>query len=1098
LFLRDFLQNEHRQSLLGKILTMMDLTDGTSSVLSWSQRTLARLTDDERSRYEHLCDAFEAELRGGLDVVVLVEQLCGEPSPLRELATLNLAKCWSEDRVAIDPDWYPDAADLPELNLPADARHEWLDWLSNECPRIIATTDFHSNMMGIFIVPPETIIPVSHELVKAISHTKVSHVFLVRNLQLNRLEVFKTVQITGINPDLIDRLEDEATRAGKITHPGLVQVFGAGEQAGWRYLLMEYMNGGSLADRLRVGPLPWDIAVRLFATAARALEALHHKGGLAHGDIKPENLLFTRMADDDEHLKIGDFGLSSELHQNDEEGRNAMPLMGTPGYIAPELLQRSAESTVPFDARVTGDVFALGASLYQSLAGILPYQEPGTLNLFGPLVNAYVPVEQRVVDLPDVVSYLVKRSCAADLAVRFASAAEFARALEKCVPLIKETPAAPLQAPPPRNTVANPQPTPVQVRVPLKRRHWVAMVGVAVAASLLIGWFLRVKDETPVGPIPPARVTPSKVAAPHRKPAQPSVAQPANLPDLQLLTDKGWTTDAATAALELNGPWLAALRADPASATLASRQLDNLAELGDNVIHMHIIARHPEAAAALTLSEAGGLNEMARQFDQEDRSRTYDFNSLLVQYPYRGSADRSVAAWKSKQAAIQAMWHNGLLGAEQVYVSAGKEDENFVLWAEDLTVKQLSRTSEQRANLLAMFLEHHRVIARRMRTVKGFASRFRSTLWPEFLRMSEDPAYGSLLMDGGVWDVLQLDGGMDLLQNYRQLAVAMFAGDEALPADPDLRRAAVRYMKSGYEPVLKAFSNRSMRKNRNFHALLEKGLSEDVFAVLCHRLNSGDADTLLADYSKKTADHITADVTFEDRNKWTVEKIVPQVIYLRLGIKLFSGESLYAVEKSAALVQIASDVMLFVLPQTSLDPTTVDHVQRGFNVGRDAGQGVIRELLKAEQLAALSRRATKQTDESVINESKQFRGMLKDLANSLRQESGNAVLDVTRTRMFFEKIVQVCEEDQKLRKVDLQKVRLFRMSDGRLFAIPTDSPDRPELGTAAVRRFFRERMSRLARIGVDRVGDQDADRAYREVISAWWLLGACDRIPSTL
>jgi hypothetical protein len=332
---------------------MINLTDGRDSGPSWSLMKRAQLTDAQRVRYDQLCDMFEGELRTGTGLAGLVQRLSGEPSPLRELATLNLAKCWSEDRLAVDADWSPGEAEILGLNLQPDAHREWSEWLKQERRLRTPTGEFSSSIVGPSVVRPEDIIPVSHELVKSLSRTKMSYVFLVRNVKLNRLEVFKTVLMSGIHPALIDRLNDEATRAGKITHPGLVQVFGAGEQNGWRYLLMEYMNGGSLADRLRAGPIPWEIAVRLFATAARALEALHHKGGLAHGDIKPENLMFTRLADDDEHLKIGDFGLSSDLHRN-EEGKPALPVMGTPGYIAPELLQRSAEPIVPFDARVTG------------------------------------------------------------------------------------------------------------------------------------------------------------------------------------------------------------------------------------------------------------------------------------------------------------------------------------------------------------------------------------------------------------------------------------------------------------------------------------------------------------------------------------------------------------------------------------------------------------------------------------------------------------------------------------------------------------------------------------------------------------------------
>jgi serine/threonine-protein kinase len=170
------------------------------------------------------------------------------------------------------------------------------------------------------------------------------------------------------------RLRVEALCAARLAHPNVARVydFGVGglRTAGRApYIVMEFLHGPSLADRIRGGPLPWTSAVHWAAQAAAGLAAAHAEG-VVHRDVKPANLMLAPSG-----LKVVDFGIAVATDATaDPDGA----VLGTPLYVAPERL-RGEEATA------AADVYGLGLSLYHSLAGALPWRpESGS-----------VPVEAR-------------------------------------------------------------------------------------------------------------------------------------------------------------------------------------------------------------------------------------------------------------------------------------------------------------------------------------------------------------------------------------------------------------------------------------------------------------------------------------------------------------------------------------------------------------------------------------------------------------------------------------------------------------------------------------------------------------------------------
>ncbi|MBO0867192.1 MAG: serine/threonine protein kinase, partial [Micromonosporaceae bacterium] len=242
-------------------------------------------------------------------------------------------------------------------------------------------------------------------------------------------------------PQLRRRLREEATRAARVRHPGVVRVFEVGEQEGLTWLVMELVDGPSLQDVLdRDGRLPPALAAELIGQAADALGAIH-AAGLAHGDLKPANLLLPGWPDADSTLdlstsvKLVDFGLSRRLPEADlglSEGTEWMhsgstaidrPPGGTIAYMAPEQW-----SGVP--ATTSSDIYAVGGTLYAALTGTRPFDEPSLPQLAYAVANAPRPVPSRMAaEIPPALDAVVGRALAKDPARRYPDAQALAAAV---------------------------------------------------------------------------------------------------------------------------------------------------------------------------------------------------------------------------------------------------------------------------------------------------------------------------------------------------------------------------------------------------------------------------------------------------------------------------------------------------------------------------------------------------------------------------------------------------------------------------------------------------------------------------------------------
>ncbi|MGS2618982.1 protein kinase domain-containing protein [Micromonospora sp. LZ34] len=171
------------------------------------------------------------------------------------------------------------------------------------------------------------------------------------------------------DPHLLQRVRLEARSAARLRHPNIVEVYDYGETAdGDRrlpYVVMELVEGRSLAQLLTGGALPWRLTVLICAQVAAALAAAHDRG-IVHRDVKPGNVMVTAAG-----VKLVDFGVSAA--SGDADG-SAGPLLGTPAYLAPERLTKGV-------VQPATDVYALGLLLYRAVAGSLPWRASTTTQM---------------------------------------------------------------------------------------------------------------------------------------------------------------------------------------------------------------------------------------------------------------------------------------------------------------------------------------------------------------------------------------------------------------------------------------------------------------------------------------------------------------------------------------------------------------------------------------------------------------------------------------------------------------------------------------------------------------------------------------------
>lgn len=254
-------------------------------------------------------------------------------------------------------------------------------------------------------------------------------VWRAEHLVLRSAVAIKLIHPRASDSDAIhQRFLREAQAAAQLRSPHVVQILDYGVDDATPFIVMELLEGESLAERLRrVGRLPPADTARILVHAARALQKAH-EAGIVHRDLKPDNVFLVRNADE-ELIKVLDFGIAKSLQvtQSADAATQTGAVLGTPHYMSPE----QARGNRAVDHRT--DIWALGVIAFECLTGRRPFESPVLGDLLLKICAEPAPVPSQVASVPPAFDAWFARCTQRDPAARFGSVAEMAEALRASI-----------------------------------------------------------------------------------------------------------------------------------------------------------------------------------------------------------------------------------------------------------------------------------------------------------------------------------------------------------------------------------------------------------------------------------------------------------------------------------------------------------------------------------------------------------------------------------------------------------------------------------------------------------------------------------------
>jgi hypothetical protein len=310
----------------------------------------------------------------------------------------------------------------PEELCPDDARLQALlrERLARR-QRLHAALDLPATRHEQTPSPPALPVIDGYEMGELLGRGGMGLVFKARQKTLGRHVALKIV-VSGAHAgaEELARFRTEAQAVARLGHPGIVQIYEVGEQAGCPYLALEFVGGGSLAQQLDGTPMPPRRAAGLLLDLARALQHAHERG-ILHRDLKPANVLLTESG----VTKVADFGLAKLLDGEPGQTHTGV-VLGTPNYMAPEQATGKVRAIGP-----ATDVYALGAILYEMLTGRPPFLGGSVLETLH-LVCTHDPAPPQVLQprVPEDLATICLKCLEKNPAHRYPSAAALAQDLD--------------------------------------------------------------------------------------------------------------------------------------------------------------------------------------------------------------------------------------------------------------------------------------------------------------------------------------------------------------------------------------------------------------------------------------------------------------------------------------------------------------------------------------------------------------------------------------------------------------------------------------------------------------------------------------------
>jgi len=268
-----------------------------------------------------------------------------------------------------------------------------------------------------------------YEIQSLVGAGGMGEVYRAHDSRLDRTVAIKVLPASfSADRDRLQRFAQEARAAAALNHPNILSIFDIGEERGSPYVVSELLEGETLRERLRTGPLPIRRVIDYGIQTAKGLAAAHEKG-IVHRDLKPENLFLTN----DGRVKILDFGLAKLTLPEAPQGGDAPTVqvatetgvvMGTAGYMSPEQVRGK-----PADNR--SDIFSFGAILYEMISGKRAFHGESAADTMSAILKEEVPeLSETARNVPPGLDRIVRHCLEKHPAQRFHSAGDLAFDLE--------------------------------------------------------------------------------------------------------------------------------------------------------------------------------------------------------------------------------------------------------------------------------------------------------------------------------------------------------------------------------------------------------------------------------------------------------------------------------------------------------------------------------------------------------------------------------------------------------------------------------------------------------------------------------------------
>jgi serine/threonine-protein kinase len=276
-------------------------------------------------------------------------------------------------------------------------------------------------MVSTAMSDAKTVVAGRYETLETLGRGAMGIVYRARDRELDRIVAIKTIDgrcATDASGAVAARLQQEATAAARLSHPGIVTIHDVGVAGGVPYIVMEYFRGRTLSALVARGPLPPAKAVLIGVQVCRALQYAHGEG-VVHRDVKSSNI----MVDDAWRVKLTDFGVARVVGRGDGDPM----IVGTPAYIAPEHAQGR-------DADARSDLYALGVVLYEALTGERPFPSTDFATVLHEVVHLDpVPPRERNFAVSPALDAVVRRIMSKDPDDRYPDATTFGDALDQAL-----------------------------------------------------------------------------------------------------------------------------------------------------------------------------------------------------------------------------------------------------------------------------------------------------------------------------------------------------------------------------------------------------------------------------------------------------------------------------------------------------------------------------------------------------------------------------------------------------------------------------------------------------------------------------------------